>query len=377
MRQRQTLSRRAAIVGAGSTPQALHPGKDRYRLALDAIRSALADGGVEKGEIDGVLTTQQFDGSGLNSMDLSRLLGLNPRIAGQLDYSTAGYTTQYAAFLVATGVCETVLCAYGRNPPGAMTQYAGAIPEDPLSGLYQAAATAAFGWTQYSHLYGHHAETLGHIVVGARQNARLNPEAAFTDPLSLEDYLAQPYLIWPLREGDICKLTAGAVAVIITTPERAAEGPKAPVLFEGVGRQEAPRKLENDDHFMCRPMRLVADQVYSAAGMTPADIHVLAVYDGHSSAVVHTLENYGFCGEGEAADFVAEGKIALGGSIPVNPHGGHLSGGYLVGWTHHVELVRQLRGEAGPRQVPGARVAQFTTTGRIREDYCSTIYSVG
>jgi acetyl-CoA acetyltransferase len=122
-------------------------------------------------------------------------------------------------------------------------------------------------------------------------------------------------------------------------------------------------------------MRSAAQQVYEAADLGPSDIDVLALSDASTVAVVQTLENYGFCGEGEAGDFVASGAISHGGKIPVNPDGGQLSGGYLVGWLHQVELVRQLRGEAGERQVAGARYGQYCTTGGNREHYLSTIYS--
>ena len=132
--------------------------------------------------------------------------------------------------------------------------------------------------------------------------------------------------------------------------------------------------LDNEDHFLCRGMRSAAAQVYGAAGMTPKDVDVLLVSDASTVAIPLTLENYGFCEEGGSPDFIRSGAIGPGGSIPVNTHGGQLSEGYLVGWLHHAELVRQLRGECGERQVPGARVAQYTTTGRFREDYLSSIY---
>jgi acetyl-CoA acetyltransferase len=374
MADQSAISGRVAIAGVGSTRHGTHPGVDRYRLAMQAITMALADAHMEKAEIDGVLTTQQFDGSGLASLELSRLLGVSPRVTAQLDYSTAGFTTHYAAALVASGMCDAVLCAYGRNPAGAGEQFSGAIVWDEHSQMYQAGATAGLGWTRYVSKYGADDQTLGMIAVTARTNARRNPEAAFTHPLTLEDYLAEPHSIWPLRDLDICKLTAGAVAVIVTTPERARANGRPTVVVRGVGRQQAPRRLENDEHFLCYGMRSVAEQVYRAAGIGPNQVDVLCPYDAATPVVVHTLENYGFCGEGEAGDFIASGAIEQGGEIPLNPDGGHLSAGYLVGWTQHVELVRQLRGEAAERQVKDAAIGQFTSTGRFREDYASTIF---
>lgn len=363
-----------AIAGVGATRQGLHPGTDNMQLAFEALTQALDDAGIDKSEVDGLLTGQQFDRSGLDHLTVGRFLGINPRVSATLDYSTGGFTTQYAAMLVACGVCEAVLCVYGRTPAGAMTELSGGMDEDRLYGLYNAAAAPAFGWTRYLARYGGNEETLGRIAVVARDYARLNPNAAFTEELTLESYLAEPYLLWPLRELDICKVTAGAAAVVVTTPERARRGPKQPVLFHSLGRKMASRRLEHDDHFDAVPMQAAAAQAFAAAGLAPSDIDVLGTSDASTVAVVQTLENYGFCGGGEAGDFIAAGSIGPGGVIPVNTDGGQLSGGYLVGWLHQVELVRQLRGEAGPRQVSDAQVGMYTTTGMFREYYLATIY---
>jgi acetyl-CoA acetyltransferase len=368
------LRRQAAIAGVGATRQGTHD-RGAYQLAVEALKAALADSGLSKNDLDGVLTARQFDGTGIGALEFSQLIGVEPRVNGALDYGTGGFTTQYAAFLVATGVCEAVACVYGRNPSTQIGNLSGAHLIDPVYGYSNAAALPAMGWTEYMARYGGDETTLGRIAVLERDNARRNPNAAHTDPLTLEDYLAEPYLIWPLRELDIATVTAGAVAVIVTSSERARDCAKPPVYFEGVGRQQAPRRLETDGYFLSHPMRKVAAQAYAAAGIAPGDIDVLALSDASTVAVVQTLENYGFCGEGEAGEFVASGAISRQGKLPVNTDGGQLSGGYLVGWLHQVELVRQLRGEAGERQVPGARLGQYATTGGNREHYLSTIYS--
>jgi acetyl-CoA acetyltransferase len=368
------LRQRVAVAGVGATRQGVHD-KGAYQLAVDALKSALDDAGLQKDDLDGVLTAKQFDGSGIGSLEFSQLIGVSPRVNGALDYGTGGFTTQYAAFLVASGVCEVVACVYGRNPSTQIGQLSGGHLIDAVYGYSNAAALPAMGWTEYMSKYGAGETTLGQIAVIERDNARRNPNAAHTEALTLEDYLAEPYLIWPLRLLDIATITAGAVAVIVTTAERARACRKPPVYFEAVGRSQAPRRLQTDGYFLSHPMRRAARQVYEEADLGPSDINVLALSDASTVAVVQTLENYGFCGEGEAADFIASGAISHGGKIPVNPDGGQLSGGYLVGWLHQVELVRQLRGEAGERQVPGARYGQYCTTGGNREHYLSTIYS--
>ncbi len=374
-RTQDALRGRVAVVGVGTTPQGEHPGVDQYRLAIRALRAAIADAAIEKSSIDGLLGAKQFDGSGIDPLPLAKLIGLNPRVTGYLDYGTGGFTTQYAAMLIATGVCETVACVYGRNPPGVMHDLSGAITYDSTYGLFNAAGAAALGWTRHMHDYGSTDEALGHVAVAARKHARLNENAAFRDPLSLDDYLAEDYILWPFRELDICKLTAGGVALILTRADRASASPKQPVFMEAIGRQQATRTVEDAGHFMCEGMRSAAAQVYGAAGLAPADVDVLGMSDASTAAVLQTLENYGFCAPGESPEFVADGGIELGGRLPVNTDGGQLSGGYLVGWLQQAELVRQLRGECGERQVPGARVGQYTGTGRFRQDYISTIYA--
>lgn len=375
MRQQVWQRDRVAIAGVGTTRQGRHPGVSVYRLGLEAIHAALDDAGIaDWTRIDGLLTARQLDGSGIDPLDMARLIGIAPRVTGYLDYGTGGFTTQYGAMLIASGICDVVVCAFARNPPGAMEALSGAATYDADTGLVNAAAASAFGWTQHMARYGSTEETLGRVAVTARRYAAMNPIAAWKDPLSLEDYLAEPYLMKPLRRHDIVKVTAGAVALVLVRGDMAGDLPRKPVYLHSVGRRQAPSILDDGDHFLCHGMRGAAAQVYGAAGMGPEDVDVLLVSDASTVAIPLTLENYGFCGEGESPALIESGAIGPGGSIPVNTHGGQLSEGYLVGWLHHAELVRQLRGECGERQVEGARVAQYTTTGRLREDYLSSIY---
>ena len=362
-----------AIVGVGTTQQGLHPGRSAYHLGAEAFKAALADAGIEdRHRIDGVLTSAQL--SGIDPARFSRHIGMNPRVTGDLDYSTAGFTTQYAAMLVATGACEMVACVYGRNIAGSMEDFSGIAVYDLDCGLVNANAVFAMGWCRHMARYGSTEEALGHVVVAAHRHAALNPIAAWPEPLSMQQYLADPYVLWPFRGLDIARVTAGAVALILARRDIARDLAKPPVYLHAVGRQQATRAYENDEHLLCFGMRDAAAQVYAAAGLRPQDMDFACISDACSAAILHTLENYGFCGEGEGADFVRDGGIELGGRMPVNPSGGQLAEGYLVGWLHHAELVRQLRGEAGRRQIAQARVAQYCATGRNRLDFLSSIY---
>lgn len=364
---------KVAVVGVGTTRQGDHPDRDAYLLGLDAFQAAMADAGItDRHRIDGVVTSRQL--SGIDPVQFCRQVGMNPRVTGDLDYSTGGFLTQYAAMLVATGACEMVACVYGRNLVGSTGQPCGIADYDFDRGLVNANAIFAIGWSQYRARYGAGDEVLGHVAIAAHRHAALNPNAAWPQPLTMEQYLAAPYVVSPLREWDIARITAGGVALIFTRREIARDLAKTPVYLHAVGRRQATRLYENDDQLLCPGMRSAGAQAYAAAGMQPADIDALYISDASSAAVVHTLENYGFCAEGEGGEFVRDGGIELGGRLPVNTSGGQLGEGYLVGWLQHAELVRQLRGECGARQVPGARIAQYCATGRQREDFLTSIY---
>lgn len=370
---RQDLSRRAAVVGVGTTPHGKHPGVSEEQLGVRAFKSALEDAAIEKGAIDGFLAGGKSYFDHVAAKQYAKTLGLEPRVSGGMDYGAGAAVVHYATQLIAAGICETVACVFANSPPQPMQTLVGVMTYEQADNQ-SAVLAAALGWSKHMARYGIAEDALGPIAVSARRHAQLNPEAAFRDPLTLEEYADQDFLIWPFRALDLCRMTAGAVALIFTSAERADSHPKPPVYVDAIGRYESARILENDDQFTCEGMRETAAQVYGSSGLTAQDVDVLGITDAFSGSVMYTLEHYGFCGPGESPDFVKEGNIDLGGSFPVNPDGGHLSCGWLSGWTHQAELVRQLRGECGDRQVPGAKVGQYCSEGRFLIDYLSTIY---
>lgn len=372
--KKQDWGRKVAIVGVGTTRQGLHPGRSSHQLGADALKLALADAGLGKDRLDGMISAKQLDGSGVDPMEFSRQMGLNPKVTGALDYATGGFSTQYAAMLIAEGICDVVACVFARNVPGAMKDLSGGATYDLDHGYVNAHAAFAMGWTRYMARYKPSEELLGLVLMNQRRNAALNPIAAWPEPVAMEEYLADPFVLWPFRSLDICRVSAGGVALILARGDIARDLAKSPVYLHAAGRQQSARLWENDEHLLCYTMRDVANQVYGEAGLGPGDIDLLVTSDPCTAHFVHTLENYGFCEVGEAEAFIRGGGIEIGGPTPVNPNGGQLGEGYLVGWLHHAELVRQLRGECGARQVPDASIAQYTATGRQREDFLSSIY---
>jgi acetyl-CoA acetyltransferase len=224
---------------------------------------------------------------------------------------------------------------------------------------------------RYLHQYAIDPARMAAISVTQRQHAELNPNAALRKPLSRDDYHASRFVIEPLRLFDCSFVVDGAVALVLTRSDRARDCRSQPVyLLGGQGIHAGPDEfifgqpglgIDQADVFDYKPQ--AGDQlVYRMAGVQPADIDGLHIYDAFSPQVLWALERFGFCEPGEAIDLVQDGGIGLGGKIPVNTSGGHLSEGHFNGWGHIAEMINQIRGQAGPRQIAGARLVQWATT---------------
>jgi acetyl-CoA acetyltransferase len=319
------------------------------------------------------------DGSGqMEPSRFGQIIGMNPKASGALQYGGAGFSLAYAASLISTGQCRMVACVYATNQRSSGYQFA--TPKDPYTspyGFLNAAGFAAMGFQRYLTKYGLEAsaDKLGAIAITQRKNASLNPIAYRRNAMSWDDYLQDRWIVWPLRRSDVCVISDGGVCVILAEAEFARDLSQKPVFLRSSGRQDGLRMMENEDHLLVPHMRSTADQLHQRSGIRPKDIDALYVQDAHSPAVLLALENYGFCGPGEALDFIQDGRISLGGELPLNSSGGQLSEGYMLGWLHHVELFHQLRGDCGERQIPGCRIAQFCGTGGFREFTCAAIYS--
>ncbi len=373
------LRGKVAMVAAYATQQGQFPDKTAWDLGLDAYKGALRESGIDRRRIDGLLTETTQDGSGqMGPTRFGQIIGINPKVSGSLHYATAGFTAAYAAGLIASGQCQVVACVYGTNQRTSKFRFGGA--SDPFGapyGFLNPAGFAGLGYQRYLYKYNRLADRdkIGALAINQRRNAGLNPIACMRAPMTWEQYLADRWVVWPLRRSDICLITDGGVCFILADAEIAQDLTDKPVHLLGIGRQDALRMTENEDHLLVPHMKSTAAQIYQHTGLGFRDIDALYVQDAHAAAIVLTLENYGFCGEGEALDFIQDGRIALEGELPINSNGGQLSEGYMVGWLHQVELFRQLRGEAGPRQIADCNLAQFCATGGFREFTASLMYS--
>jgi acetyl-CoA acetyltransferase len=375
-----------AVVGIGTAGFGRMEEESVASMADRAVAEALADSGLERREIDGLLV---HIGSprGLDYDEMAMLLGLEVSYAVQTwSHGRFGATViATAAMALELGLIDCALCvaAFKNSPFGrvgmttnaaffeGMREGGGPHAETPAVGLAAPVAGAALATRRYLHRYGVEREKLGAVSLAQRRAAELNPLAALRAPLSSEDYASSRYVVEPLRLLDCSFPVDTAVALLLARADRAADLRAPAVHVRGYqGIHAGPNEfifgqpglgINQADVFDYSP-RGADEPVYRRAGVTPAEIQTLHCYDGFSPQILWTLERFGFCGPGEAADWIAGGRIELGGDLPVNTSGGHLSEGHSNGWGQTLEIVRQLRGQAGPRQVPGVALAQWATT---------------
>ena len=377
------ISDRAAIAGIGASRFGRHLHESQLALGAAAFRAALDDAGLERADVDGLAVNLGWP-LGLDYDRIAEAFGLDIRYVNQT-WTHGRFVTmslQQAALAVAAGLANVVACvavaSFTRERdilggPGdfeGMREEGGTHAENPPYGLTAPAAGAALAWRRYMSLYGATTDPLGEVAVALRSHARRNPNAVMQEPMTLEDHRASREVVAPLRLFDCCIVSDGAVVVLVTSAERAGDLRKPPVFVSGMQGIRAGR-----DEFIFAPPGLGINQqrpgrvaprpedgdAYRMAGIERSDIDGLYTYDAFTPLVLFVLERFGFCPPGAAHEWVGGGRIALGGALPVNTSGGLMSEAHVSGWNSIAEIVRQLRGEAGARQIPEARHLQWGT----------------
>jgi len=379
----RTIRDRTAIAGVGVSRFSLRAESSPMELAVQAFKAALADAGLDRDAVDGVAINIGWP-LGVDYDRFAEVVGLRLRFADQTwtHGRFVGPSLQHAAMAVASGLatCVACVCAVSFTQqrgllggPGdfeGTREEGGTHEENPVYGLTAPAAGAALSFRRYMALYGATSAQLAAVPITFRRHALLNPQALMQKPLTLEAHQRSRWIVEPLHLYDCCVVSDGAACVLVTTAERARDGARPPVLLAGmqgmragrdeflfglpglgIGKQRRFRYTPTDDELL----------VYRMAGVTRQDVDGLYTYDAFSPLVLFVLERFGFCGLGEAAAWVQDGRIGLGGALPMNTSGGLLSEAHVSGWNSIVEIVRQLRGECGTRQVEGARVMQWAT----------------
>jgi acetyl-CoA acetyltransferase len=364
------LRDRTAIVGVGYTEFSKNSGVSTLTLALRAITAALADAGLARRDVDGVACHRV--GDSVQAVLVAQALGISD-LRYHLDLFGGGSTSHQvlasAAMAVATGMAETVVCWRAINARSEFRMGGtGRAAPDTIEFQYQAPYGYATPPQQfamqaraYLDAYDVTPEDLGRVAITQRNYARLSPRAMMRKPLTMDEYLSSRWVVEPLRLFDCCLETDAAVALVVTSAERARDLARSPVLISAASYGSGQTLFSNGGRdITTSAAATLAPRLFDMAGLTPADVDVAELYDAFTPLVLVQLEDYGFCAKGEAAAFVADGQTAPGGRLPVNTHGGHLSEGYVHGLNHAAEAVTQLRGEAGAQQVPDATVALST-----------------
>lgn len=363
---------RAAITGVGVSRQGKLPAESPNSLAAEAFVAALADAGMARDDIDGLLTmpgTTSPEGA-KHYLALGEQLGVNPRWTGSLSMggATAGVLIQMAALAVDAGMASTVACVFGDTAKTGGSRFNAAAGTEADSwgiwGMFGNAANSALGARRHMALYGTTSEQLGWVAVTMRHHASLNPDAIMRTPITIDDHQNSRMIVDPLRLLDCCIISDGAVVILVTSPQRARDAASTPVDLWGMGQGHTLEKLGRPDWWYLPHQADAISSTYRMAGVSPQDIDVAQLYDNFTVSVLFWLEHGGFVKQGEAGAFVEGGKnIGLGGLLPLNTAGGNLSESYMQGWLHVVEGVRQVRGESGPRQVEGAQLCLVTGRG--------------
>lgn len=348
---------KTAIVGVGATEQGEIPGQSADEIAVRAAVTALSDAGIAKSQVDGLVTCKPLRAPREAGLDetIGQLLGINPAFASTLEYGACGFSMHLAAMAIEAGLANTVLLTYGTNQRSARASFAvpvgGTQDWASLAGFVHVAGPAAMAAKRHMYLYGTTEEQLGWVSVAQREWAADNPIAIFRKPMTIDDYLVSPYVVEPLRRADLTMISDGGTAIVMTRADRAADFRRPPVYLLSMAQQSALRGDQNADKLMRPWIKDIATRLYARAGLRPSDVDIAYLQDATSVWVLQMLEWYGFCGEGEAGPFLAEGHTRPGGSLPVNTNGGQLSECYMWNWMHLYEAVRQLRRECGSRQV--------------------------
>jgi acetyl-CoA acetyltransferase len=368
---------RAVLSGVGRSAMGRRLMRDPLSLTVDACLAAVADAGLTLDDIDG-LSTYPGGGAGGHSEGgttaVEEALRLHPTwINGGGELPGPGGSVIAAMLAVSAGLCRHVLCfrtvwesTYATLGLGsAPSRVSGPFMEwrAPF-GAMSAANWIALNASQYLHRYGASREMLGWIALNGRANAGRNPAAIYRDPMTMDDYLSARMITTPFGLYD-CDVPCDASIAVIVSDASVAGDVRKPVRVEAVGTQITERVSWDQDTVTHEPQVLgQSAHLWSRTSLTPADVDVAMLYDGFSFNAISWLEALGFCAIGEAQDWLDGGRrIAWGGDLPVNPHGGQLSEGRTHGFGFIYEAITQLRGEADGRQVEGARTAVVTSGG--------------
>lgn len=364
---------RAAIVGAALSDCGRVDTKSAFELHYQAASRAIADAGLSKADIDGVGST----GMGLIApVEIAEYLGLRPTWIDGTGVGGAAWVVmaEHAVAAIAAGHADVIVLVYGSTTradlkAGRRTANLNFGARGPVQfdAPYGHALIAKYAMATRRHMYeyGTTIEQLAEIAVSTRYNAGLNPDAYYRDPITIDDVQSSAMIADPLTKLHCCIRSDGGGAIVLTSEDRAKDLRGTPVYVLGSGETSSHTTMSEWEDFTLAPAVRSGALAFERSGLTPADVDICQIYDAFTSMVLMSLEALGFCGRGEGGAFVQDGALRVGGALPTNTDGGGLSSCHpgMRGMFLMVEAVKQLRGEAGDRQVPDAKVACVNATG--------------
>ena len=361
----------AAIVGVGTAGIGEAHGRTHLEIMAEAANNALAEAGLTMRDVDGLFTSTLVNF--FPTLTIGEYFGIHPKYVGGTSLGGSSFVKYAidAALALQAGLCDVALICYGSNqrtaggklatmsdPPASEIMYK---PRYPIIAYSFAAA-------RHMHEFGTTREQLAEVAVAARKWAQLNPEAFERGDLTIEDVLGARMVCDPLTVRDCCLVTDGAGAIVMTRPDKARDLKKKPVYFLGGAEAQWHRAISEMPNVVETAATESGKRAYEMAGLKPADIDVLELYDAFTINTILFLEDLGFCKKGEGGKFVADGNLISGtGKLPFNTDGGGLCNNHPAnrgGMTKIIEAVRQLRGESHAKvQVPNCTLALAHGTG--------------
>ena len=379
-----SLKRACAIAGVAESRLGVVPESTVLTLQAEALVAALADAGLEKSDVDGLLVSGAW--GRLPGLQIAEYLGIQPSYADSTMVGGASFEFHlgHAAAAIQAGLCKVAVILYGSTQRSRADKYIFQIRSD-LGYQYEApyglptpVGSYALAASRHFAQYGTTSEQLADLAVSTREWAALNPKAYRREPLTRDDVLNSGPIATPLNKLDCCLFTDGGGAVVVVSPDIAKTRKKPPVWLLGQGEIVSHAQISEMPDLTVTPAAKSGARAFEMAGVTHRDLDVVEIYDSFTITVLLTLESLGFCAPGTGGEFIANGRTGPGGEFPLNTNGGGLSychpgqyGIFLI-----IEAVRQLRGECDERQVANAALALISGTGGVLSSNSTCILGV-
>ncbi len=374
---------RIAIVGVAESDYGRVPNMTEMQLHAQATWRALDESGLHKNDIDAVFCSSHAQG--MPTVMLCEYLQIFPRYSDTTSIGGSSFEAHlnHAVAAIRAGKCEVALITYASTQLSSRGRMIGTggrpatIPEATYEAPYGNTLVGAYAMAARRHMYqfGTTSEQLAEIAVVSRQHAGLNPLAMYREPITVHDVLNSRLIADPLHLLNCCVVSDGGGAVLVTTEDRARDLEQQPVYVLGSSESHTHAHISQMPDLTVTAAAFTAPRAFAEAGVTPSDIDMAMIYDSFTITVLLLLEDLGFCKKGEGGSFVEDGRIALGGQLPINTDGGGLSSNHpgMRGIFLLIEATRQLRNQCGPRQVADAKLAVAHGSGGLLSSQATVI----